>query len=643
MKSIYSNTISENIQYDEVGGSTSKPFIKTQYYNDVTATWCDFEDVQGRTISLSNQNKRYGSFSFVPPSKELSLSLNNYESIYSTGSGNAKASILKKNLKIRCFTGYELSGTGSNSYTDDFTTGVKNYHTGVISGSLYATMSAASGTISKYADFNSYDRFDYGDRAYSAQGYYYKKYSFSSTAYDAFSSLKITSSSNKFSVKYRLGALGWSPYQALNTGANTININSPANAKSLEYIVRFEGTLWNTADRITAAKIFTTRKGYLFERGTFICDEPEYGDTVTVKGRDYLKKALETEISLPTYSNTNIGIVIKDIFDRCSIPYDTADWDTSGTTITVNSTLADELCDISGWKALDFAMDAINAGDDDWRLKSDSNGNLMLKKVPVASNQADATIGYFNNIESVSKNFDSDKQLQRITVMNKDVPVNSEHLIRTGTSGTVSWGTAALYVRYVDNVGNLATESYRSNTEIRFTFSNTATPNVSVYGCFPKNAITHEVWGERGNASNITKNDGQTYKMINPMLSASQCSALADYLIGLWSSPSMKIDLTMQSNPYLELNDNVMVFDKYTYTDDIYLINEIKEEWNEPSLKDTLTLTDRGVNLGGFIWDKNGHDSGANDLCYDKGFVWDQDLSIGGRDTRTYEKPTRGA
>ena len=81
-------------------------------------------------------------------------------------------------------------------------------------------------------------------------------------------------------------------------------------------------------------------------------------------------------------------------------------------------------------------------------------------------------------------------------------------------------------------------------------------------------------------------------------------------------------------NKSLELNDKILVFDKYTYTDDLYHLKEIKETWNNGNIKDTLILEDSGINLGDFIWDRNGHLSGVNDLQYDIGLVWDQDLKL---------------
>jgi hypothetical protein len=256
--------------------------------------------------------------------------------------------------------------------------------------------------------------------------------------------------------------------------------------------------------------------------------------------------------------------------------------------------------------------------------------------------EADWNIHYFYNIEEIQKDFASDKQLQRVTVMNKDILVNPEVLLKTKTGTTSStslhatYGTTALYVRYEDPNNILLSETARTNTGISFSVNSGAAYTLKFYGCKHKNPITYERWAEKGNCANIKKNDGQTYKLINPVLSASQASALAGYMMAQYGEPAKAITLSMKSNPYLELNDNVLVYDLYTYTDDIYIINSIKESWNDPSLVDSLELKDRGLNLGSFIWDRNGWDEGLNDLNWDTGLVFDQDIRIGLSDTASY-------
>ena len=87
MRSATNNTIAEILSYDVVGGAVSKPVIKTEYSKDDGVTWTEFEDVESRSIKLGSENKRYQSYSFMPPVKEMNLVLNNFNQPYSTGSG----------------------------------------------------------------------------------------------------------------------------------------------------------------------------------------------------------------------------------------------------------------------------------------------------------------------------------------------------------------------------------------------------------------------------------------------------------------------------------------------------------------------------------------------------------------------------
>jgi hypothetical protein len=278
---------------------------------------------------------------------------------------------------------------------------------------------------------------------------------------------------------------------------------------------------------------------------------------------------------------------------------------------------------------------------DDWRLKTETDGGLSLK-ILETDKEADWNANYVFNIESISKDFDSDKQLQRVTMVNKDIVVNSESLLKTYTGTAtdlhLTYGTSAIYVRYTDANSVISSEDARSNTAIDFTCSG-STANISVFGCTPRNAITDEIWAERGNSDNIIGNKGSTYKRTNPLFNQTMANEWCNYMMERNADPRKKVTFSMVSNPFLELNDKITVFDLYTYSDDIYNLQSIRESWKEPVLKDTLTLEDAGIDLGRFIWDRNGSATGTNDLKYDIGLVWDQDLPIGGSDTATYNKP----
>jgi hypothetical protein len=631
--------------YDVVGGASPKPRIKTEYYDDATSTYVAFDsgDVEARSIELSLENKRYQSYSFMPPTKEMSLRLNNFQQIYSTGSGNAKASILKKNLLVRCWSGYELiSGLGNeSSVSDDFASTATFYHSVKSGSNVVLDISDYTGaTIATAAQIGgtAMGVITYGTLSLGYPAYYSKTFRFSADRDPT--KLNVNVSSGNFSLRYRLNntstfsGVAWSDFQTLSAGANAITIPGEASDQYLQYLVRFNGSSWSNGDKINSAGYSYEDVVSLHKRGTFVIDEPNYADKVNVKGRDYLRKAFETEINMPDPTVTKtVQARLAEAFDRSNIPYSTADWDNIATTCEVaNATIGEQLNNLSAWKVCDYLMDAINAGDEDIYFTFDENGNAIIKKIETDV-EADWTIHFRYNIESVSKSFDSEQQLQRCTVMNKDITVNSEITLgnftgtTAGTSLHLAYGTTALYVRYDDTNSVINSESGRTNTAIDFGVNSGAAYDINVYGCHPKNLGSGVIWAEAGNSDNIKNNNGSTYKRVNPFMDSSKALAFADYIVGRNADPKKVITLKEQVNPLLEIGiDNVLVFDRFSYTDDVYGVQSISESWNNPSMKETLKLRDRGFNLGAFIWSRNGYHPGINDLKWSTGLVWSQDL-----------------
>jgi hypothetical protein len=647
VKTDFSATVQELIQYDVVSGASSKAFVRTQWYDTTNSTWTDFDNIESRDIDMSNINQRYQSYSFLPPATKINFTLNNFGQIYSTGSGNPEASILKKNLLVRAWSGYELTSGETFNSVDDFSTNTKFVHTKKTGSKLYSDISSYSGTIGEGMGLNLYGEDTYGGTAYSPLGYYLKRATI--TVVDkTYLSLTTIVSSNQFDFFYRtspfstFGSAGWK-FSALSTGSNTINLIADTNDDYIEYGIRFKAPNWSDGDYVSTTTLTQTDKVFTLNRGVFVLDEPDFEDTkVKCSGRNYLKKALETEINMPDMSSgVNVGTAITYVLDRCNVPYSTSNWDSTSTAVTVNGTLGEQLNNVTGWKVLDYLMDSLNAGDDDWRIKYEEDGGVSLKKIETDV-EADWTVHYNFNIETINKDFDSDKQLQRVTALNKSFVVNKETLLKsytgTATSLHLTYGTAAIYVRYTDDNDVITSEDARSNTAIDFALSG-STADIDVYGCTPRNAITDELWAELGNSDNIKSNNGSTHRKVNPIMNQDQLNEWTKYMISVNADPNKKITLSMVSNPYLELNDKILVFDLYTYTDDLYILQRIKESFRDPVLKDTLILEDSGFDLGDFIYDRNYIFAGINDLEYDKGLVYDQDIAIGGSDTRSYIKP----
>jgi len=639
MKQAGTGTTTEILLYDVIGGASPKPIIKTEYYSDAVSTWIPFDyDLESRSIEISTENKRYQSYSFMPPVKTMNMVINNYGQLYSTGAGDAKSSILKKNLPIRCFSGYELNTSSTASVVDDLTNLSKYVHAQTSGTAVTLDISSYTGTMAPGVLSPLYGATVYSGATYAYPGYYGK--TFRLFDYEKPGNIAIQVNSNKFSFKYREGKTKnfvnapWSNFATLSTGTNNFSLSKHRDVNYIETITRFNTNVWSTADEINNITMDYSSYGLLFKRGTYILDEPIYADKVNATGRDKLRKALETEINSPKLTEVKtVQSRFTEVLDRCNIDYDTNDWDTISTTASIaNATIAETLNNTSAWKFCDLLMDAINAGSDDIYFRFDEDGKAVIKKLET-DKETDWVTHYKFNIENVSKNFDSETQLQRVTCVNKDITVEAEELLKTAITGSavssslhVTYGTTAMYVRYTDSLGGIVSETNRTNTAIDFEVKEGQPHTILIYGCHPKN-ITDQIWAEAGNAENILNNNGSTYKRINPFMDSVKAKAYADYIISRNADPKYKMTVTQQANPLLEVGiDNIMVFDKYTFTDNIYGLNSISEKWNNPSLKESIVLRDRGFDLGALIWDRNGYDPGINDLKWDIGFTWDLDL-----------------
>jgi hypothetical protein len=585
----------------------------------------------------------------LPPSKELGVSCNNFNQVFNPGAPGQYAGVIKKNTLIRAWSGFEFANTAfSLTANDNFSSNTKHFHTVKTGEKLYMTP-AASGfsTIATAAELGTpYGSSTYGTTVYSYAAYYTKTFQLGATTTPKPTKLTVNASSNQFSLKYRVSGYSdfwdtsWNTYTTLSTGTNEFPLTAEFQDQYIQYLVRFNSSTWNTADYISTVTLDYKDKVKLWLKGTFIVDDPQFQNTdLNISGRDYLRKNLETEINLPEFSNINIATAISYILDRTNTPYDTSSWDALATTVSYNTGVGEP--NKSGWQWLDHAMDALNAGDDEWRFQFDKEGNAELKKVPT-SVEADFGVNYFNNFENITKSLNSIKQLQRVTVVNKDIVVDTETLLKS-ISGVLASSTAvsatyadALYVRYVDNNNTILTERSRNNDGLTFTMT-AGNYSIDIYGCTPSNVISNEIWAEFGNSNNIKNADGATHKIVNPLMDQSAANEYTKYIMAENADPRNQIELTMVQNPLFELNDNGVIIDRDTFTyGDIYNLVGIQENYSPPSIKQTLKFMDRGFDLGPVTYDRNGPVAGLLDFPYDIGMVYDIDIPLDEGDTTNY-------
>jgi hypothetical protein len=691
MKTQFTNTVAELIQYDAVSGPICRPTVLTEYYDESLGKWVEFDDITTRTISLSNENKRYGEFSFMPPSKSISFNLNNFDQKYSTGGASTYSNILKRNLKVRAWSGYYLTVASSENpdlnLVDDFVSNTKFVHTQATGSKVYYSPNF-TGTVDEVLLPVTYDSTTYDATTYDYSGYYLKRFQRAEEG-DVFNAVTINCSNNKFGFRYRLTesepfTSTWSDFELLSTGANTKTISGATeNDEYMQVAILFAPETFESLDYIDTNGVTLNReaKSHMFLRGTFLLDDPQFADlNVKCKGRDYIKKALETDVNLPDLTSTTSAVsVMQRVLDTCNIPYDATKWDDPNINITLTEEQRVSL-QKTGWQVLDFLMDAVNANSNDWRLKTEEDGSISLKQIPTDI-EADYNIHYFYNIESVNKSLDSDKQVQRIIASDESLELEAEE---GPTIASNIAGTTGVLTDTVNFKLTFPTSIFVGSINVRLVFDRSAIPSpekalvpanwkIDSIGSYaddyiyvtmnsallgdpvdptniakgftvyytPVKDYASKTYAVAENGPNTINKDGQTVVKVNPFFDQGMCNDFVEYFINKYGQPAKKVTLKMTTNPYLELNDNCLIFDLFTYTDDIYGITSIKESWKEPSLKDTITLEDRGFNLGLFQWDRNGVNRGINDLTYDNNFVWDQDLQIGGSDTRAYVTPIR--
>lgn len=668
MKSALNATLSEVLHYDIVSGASSKALIRTQYYT--AGTFTDFpEDVSERNIELSTENEQYGVFSFMPPVQTMDFQLNNFGQKYNTeNTASAYSAILKKNLIVKAWSGYEMTAAVSSAtISDDFITSARLFHVQSTGGDLILDSTSYAGTIGTYAE-PLYNSETYNDSNYAYSGFYEKKIVLNG-ARPAVDWLSITTNNPNISLKYQVGnfrdwVMVWTPWQTLASGANIVNIDGEKGDRVFRYLLRWNDVQWNSTDAVEDIKYHYSEYAQMFPQGVFVIDDPKFTDAfVQVSGRDYLKKALEQNVNLPRRQIIGVTDAINKVLDRCGIPY--ATHDAIATAVSFDSSACDWAQNKTGWQILSALMDAANAGTDDLRFIFREDGRAQVKRIQT-DRESDWTLHYHYNTETQSVSTDSDKQLQRATIMQRQAFVSAEvtigdfsgstataalHLAYAtfakydsnenwidGTSGTVASATSeGIFVRYIDNLNTIESETARYNTGIDFALTGASggvySYDITVLGCgFQKK--THRPYAEKGNSRNLAQKVGTTTSQVNPFIrDQSSLQAFADYLMEQYEEPAAVIESHLVSNPLLELSDNLTNINQWAFDSKIYTIFRLSESWNDPQLKQTISMRRRAFDITPIVYDRFEPIQRADDalneinvLMYDNGMIWEQYL-----------------
>lgn len=662
MKTASSNDITDYILYQAIGGSRSKPIARLKYSQDRGLSFAEFEDIKTITFSSSNDNKQYNKFILVPPANNLSASFDNRGSKYSPGGTGAFANVLRRNLLIEPSFGYQTPFQTEVASAFAIGSYLRLYHTKIDGGYIKNDISSAAsfnGLNGITDNWILYDSQNYNSGTYSPEGYWLSniiEYE------DLWGGLEVTklsmdSDSDKIYVYYRSSDVednllnDLTPFVLageLSNGSNEFAL-SGVNERFFQFAIVFATGQWGTG-QVNNIEITTITAYEYFNAGQFLVDRPNFDSAfgeyaANIECRDFFKKALETKVTCPSYSSsTDVAKMLRDVADRAGIPHNDGAELIADTGYTV--TIADDE-NFKNKNAIDIfneVMIYLNWKNNNYRLEMNIDGYLQLVIKESTTLTPSWQLDYRRNMLSINKEYESDKLLQRITVFSKNHTTETESQLASQTYTSIqndtdlSWANESVYKRLVVTVNSgdgVFTLNSTENTKINFDITGTAiNVTVTVYGCELKSSFPYV--GESIYWNNAEFYDGITHKLTNRLIqSETEARDLSKSLTDLYGNPEFKTTVRLPYNPLMELGDVVLIWEKYTNTNTLYRIDEISLEYQaeNASMYMSLKLTDLGTEFTNFQWDREnvidgGGTTGDNDLKWDTGLIFDQDLGV---------------
>ena len=505
----------------------------------------------------------------------------------------------------------------------------------------------------------NYDSGTYANNAY----YVYQKFSKSATPrLWNFNSFDITTNSTRGRIFYKtyndLAEAGqqdktkfWIDAGQTINGTQTITVNRET--VYMDIAVVWDSILWTDDDKISGITVSSTeiRADEVVYKDVFYLDTPQQVDPrngfsfITCSGRNIWKRANETDINVEDLTaGVAIDALIKSGADKVGIPYTASS--IADLSAIANRTLSTGYGDkIKVEKLFEDLMSIIQ---DDYQMYMEyddvAEDNVLFVQLKPVAFEASFVFN-FNRYIQLTKKKDYGRLLQRLTVLSDDAVVTAEELLdseitQTGTGAqSFTWSGEAIYKRITFETsadGFTAVIDNVSNEIVNFTVTagtGTGTWTARVYGNkFSGSPPTAA--GESVNSANMLNNKGITSRITNKLvLSDAEAETIAEGFVNAFGDPVFQI--TVQY-PYLnilmETNDQILIWAKNLFTDDLYIVNGYKIKWNEFRDSILFNLEDSGRDFGdegGFIYDRSGLDSGIPDIKYDKGFLYDMVFGVG--------------
>jgi hypothetical protein len=338
----------------------------------------------------------------------------------------------------------------------------------------------------------------YGAGTYQAEGYYLSSYiDFYVYDTETLQQLLVTADTADCTVYYRssnsLTELQNNTVDFTEAGATVVGTKTFTLAdikdRWFQFAIVFRTGTWGTGT-IESVQVRYMQSAEFFSQGEFLMDDPGFEESIsgysaTFTARDDMKKAFEAEVTLPDYSSlTDVAVIIRDTALRAGIPYTTSTIPL--TTYEVKIAKGDNWKNIRAIDILSEVMLYLTSKNVLYRLQM-IDGNFTLSLVTVPTTSVDWQLHYKYNTLRLSKKYEANKVLQRVTVLSYDHITDPEEQLVTDTltdeTDTLSWTKDSMFLRVATSGTGTVTVDNIDLEAKEITLTVTGTLDVTVYGC----------------------------------------------------------------------------------------------------------------------------------------------------------------
>ena len=380
--------------------------------------------------------------------------------------------------------------------------------------------------------------------------------------------------------------------------------------------------------------------------------------TISVSLRSELKRAMESEVSCPSYASlTDCAVILRDVCDRAGILHDdgTELIPTTGYEVII----ADDnnFINISAVDVFSEVMEYLQYKNSLFRFVFKDN-YMQLITISTDPDELD----YFtdeHHLTGISFGQSTERLLKNATIQSQKELTEVETLLAyaphtdTATSQTITWSNDATYLRvihsnragYTLELGEI--DLVAKTLKYSVTKIGSGNTTVSVFGCEMTSTVPPQGTAiEYPTTQRVDSPEGFSYTQENRLVQTSDdAKGIAERLIADFGQPLDTIEYALAfPNPILEIGDQVWVFDRVTQCNNTFVIDSISLSYVAENCQFTQSISASQLTSTAptaTTWDEGGFSPISN--WWDNwSRIWDLDLGLSAiDDPNTYPTPIR--